>query len=148
MSLPCAWCSRGHGLLRAQAREFSPCSSNFVQGAGLGKGGNCGRRLRSKVAFADDQVEGLAGGGAAVGDGADDLAFEALGVEAALTGDDGLGAGEEGVEVGGVEDEAGAGAVPCAVGPEAAGEPAAAAAHRHAAWIATLYGFKGFLPLG
>jgi hypothetical protein len=38
-------------------------------------------------------VERLAGGAAAVGDEADDLAFEALAVEAALAADDGIGAG-------------------------------------------------------
>src|SRR4051794_28643267 len=122
MSLPCAWCSRGHGLLRAQAREFSPRSLDFVDGAGLGKGGNSGHRLRPKVVFASDQVQGLPGGGAAGGDRADDLAFEALGVETALAGDDGVGAGEAGVEVEGVEDEVGAGAELGAVGPEAARE--------------------------
>src|SRR3954462_3161676 len=131
MSLYCEWCSCAHGLLSLQPRQFSPRFSDFVQGAGLGEGGNCGSLLRLKVASADDQVERFPGGGAAVGNGADDLAFEALGIEAALAGDDRIGVGEAGIEAEDVEDEAGAGAQLGAVGPETAGKAAGAAAHRH-----------------
>src|SRR3954462_9013064 len=148
MSPPCEWCSRGHELLRAPASKFSPRSSHSVEGGGLGKGGNSGHRLRSKVAFANDQVKRFPGGSAAAGDRADDLAFEALGVEAALAGDDGVGAGEAGVEVESVEEQAGAGTPFGAGGPEAPGEAAGAAAHRHAAGVAGELGGECFQPLG
>src|SRR3954466_4195305 len=147
MSLPCRWCSRGHGLLSAWLREFSPCSCNFVEGAGLGKRENPGGRWKSKAVLPDDQVQRLAGGGAAGGDGPAGPAFEALGVETALAGDNCVGGGEAGVEVDGVEDEVGAGAEVGAVGPEAAGEPAGAAAHRHAARVAGELGGEGGQPL-
>src|SRR5436305_6881564 len=130
MPLSCEWCSCGHGRLRASAREFSPRSFNVTQGGGFADGGNCDYRLRSKVVFANDQVKRFPGSCAAAGNDADDLAFEALGVGAALAGDDGVGLGEAGIEADGVEDEVGAGAQLGAMGPEAAGETAGAAAHR------------------